>query len=63
MEFMFNTIAMHNNLKVATVEEFKSRYEYDNKNKSLFKKSEIRKKNLYSQIKDLETQKDFRVKL
>lgn len=62
MEFMFNTIAMHNNLKVATVEEFKSRYEYDNKNKSLFKKSEIRKKNLYSQIKDLETQKDFRVK-
>ena len=60
MEFMFNTIAMHNNLKLITVEEFKSKYKYESKSKSLFEKKEIRKKNLYSQIKDLETQKDFR---
>jgi hypothetical protein len=59
-EFMFNTIAEKSNLKIVLVEEFKFRYVHKENKKTLFKKKEIKVKNLYSQIKDQETQKNYR---
>ena len=60
MEFMFNTLAMHHNLELKTVEEFKLRYSHEYKG-SAFKKNEIRVKNLYNHIKEPEIQKEYRL--
>ena len=62
-EFMFNTIAVKSNLKVVLVEEFKFKWDDSKRTEPLFKKSEIRIKNLYSQIKDQKIQKDYRTYL
>ena len=62
MEFFFATLAKKNNLEIVEVKEFKLRLEYPRDKKSLFKFNEISWKNLYSQIKDQETQKEFRKK-
>jgi hypothetical protein len=60
MEFMFNTLAFHNNLEVKTVEEFKLKYD-DEPTDSAFKKKDIRVKNLYHYIKDPEIQRRYRI--
>jgi len=60
MEFMFNTLAVHNQLELKKVEEFKIRYNYEYKGPA-FKKSEIRIKNLYNHIKEKNIQKKYRL--
>ena len=62
MEFMFNTLAMQNNLKVVINENLKNRYEY-NPVKPVWKFREIKKRYLYNFVKSFEEQKEFREKL
>ena len=62
MEFFFATLAKKKDMIIVECKEFKMRYEYESKKRSLFKFNEIIWKNLYSQIKDEKIQKEFREK-
>ena len=57
-EALFNTLALHNNLKVKNPDELRNI-----KWRKKWKFSDINKKNLYHPIKNIRTQKKFRKKL